>query len=1171
MSAAALPLGWRLETVTTTSGETGDKWVLHTGDRKKIVHSTLSATVGDVVCGARPDWSRAKLRRELGEVNWNCLDVPFETYLAENPDSARYLACRLRVRLLVVGLRKERDGFVRPVLDGRHSEALLERDVKDCIILLGTGGEYLGVVPELLNLPPLACHYTLTYWQRKCRPLKEILGLATEKPEPRSVSELKNFFEAENPEDFCCQIDFIAFSQGKRKNWCSESLTFGEGKNCLIVEARAGADHGLVYRETILKNESFPEQEPLPPAAPTQGDLASARNRSSSVKIVRNGLNLALDLGLVNEEEVAALSCKLGETAGALVLLYDDEKCPRYLRYVDRLTSFGVEIGCRPNQRKRVGGFFDRVAAVSEERAAARREILFPLTSKLEKLCSTKLGSRFKNCMWNLQSSVKKQRLVVSCTGDDDLHHIKYLYGQHFYDTAKKGSKTKVHLGFTPSNDLVSIWTGSCVIFNLNTYLDIGSHPEHARLLESLPEIKHLRSVSLSEEGSYRLKKRCASHCDALGAWTLQLWNSFGKSCLSDFNHELHTGFCGNLAKLCYTVVQSRLLSTCGPLDQGPEILKPFYGRLLRESCKGGFMYSCQQKISAGDGMGSGHGVKSVLELDVNTSYGFCCSTVALPGGFCVGFVNPNMSRQEGETFSWLQGTSYLCKCDGNRWTSYEFLATYATLARLSRKSPKIRSVYSNYSRRGIFNVGKFFLDLAVVFEDGGLGLWNFDPQYTHSCDHCPPLDRYVNGQTHEELREKAAKRDSAILSWIASTGVQATYQVISDCHDLLYSHRELRRACERDAELAHLNHLYPDTSVLDTRKMTEWLLDHRKNPELCFLAWMTGGLSKELKERYSAFVITPSQKTPGGQSLLADTEETSVVVTTEHFNYLVDNFDFVPDSIDAILFFKPDRKLSSVYEKLTDLRYRSLDPLQTNFLKKVLNLSIGYFGLNEKKVSSNYLLLNGAPKNFKIAQVVPYLEEGAGQATGSLLVCSSNKKKPKKAASRPPNALAAYVTVVERGKLRLIELLNFFQKHLPPDSFRLAYSNTDGVHLAFSEEDYDLLVPESDRQLYEREKSLLISEDKIPGRFKLEWHVKNDFSYVSPQIFQYAIVGKDVSLAKWAGVSRIGAEKAYAKSCELLEKGLVSVQQERRTDKRSNLEVATKTFVHKRPRTESN
>lgn len=1157
------PMGWRLETVRTTAGETGDKWVKHWGDGKTVEHATLAATVLDVACVARPEWSREKLRRALGEETWKSQSLSFERYLDEKPDAARYLASRLRVRLYVVGLRKERDGFVRPILDDRHREDLLGNDARDCVILLGATGEYLGVVPYLHNLPPLACHCDLTRWQKKCKPLKEILGLVTERPEPRTVGELKEYFAAEDRKNLSCQISFLALVEGKRKAWYSERLTFGDAENCLFVEARAGADHGLVYRLISLPHKKlFNEQAPGTPP-PTPRDLPSASNRASSVKVARNGLNLALDLGLLSQGEVAELAGKLGETAGALVLLYDIENCPRYLRYVDRHASFGVEIGCRPNQRKKVNGFFARVTEVAKERCSKRRDLLLPLMSRLEQLSAIKVASLYRTCLWNLQATVKKQRLLVCCPNDADLHHLKYLYGQYHYAAAPKGSKTKVHLGFTPGNDLVSVWTGNCLIFNLNTYLDVKAHPHHARLLESRPEIEHQKSISLFKGGTTPLKERCAQHCDALGAWTLDLWDTFGKNCLKDFGHDLHSTWCANLAKLCYSVVQSRLLSTCGLLDQGPEILKPFYGKLLREYSRGGFIYSCQEKISAGDEMvgSGGRFVKSILELDVNTSYGFCCSEAAIPGGFCVGFVAPDTAPQQ----------DFLFKCDRQRWMSEEFMATYVTLLRLSRKIPnrRIRSVYSNYSRRGLFYIGKFYVDLAVVFDNGTLGLCNFDPQYTHSCDLCPPLERYMNGQSHEELRAKAVRRDNAILAWIAITGTRATYQVVSSCHDLLYSPQELKRLFREETELSHLNHLHPLQKALTPAKMLDWLLEHRNDPKLCFLAWMTGGLSPALAERYSAFVVTPSERNPGGQSILAATGETPVVLTKDHFNYLVDNFGFLPDHIKAVLFFKPDTLVNRVYREVTDLRFLSSDPLQTSFLKKVLNLSIGYFGLNENKRAPNHLLLNGVPRRFEdtIQHIAPHLEAGAGEATGSLLVYSSNKRAAGRTSSRPPNALAAYVAVVERGKLRLIELLNFFQKHLPPNSFRLAYSNTDGVHLVFSEEDYDSLVAETARPQFEQDKSLLVSEDKVPGRFKLEWHVKNDFSYVSPQIFQYAVIGRDVSLAKWSGVSRIGAPEAYAKSCELLEKGLVSVQQERRADKRSNLEVVSKTFVHKRPR----
>ena len=244
VGVSAEPLrGWRLETVRTTGGETGEKWVRYWGNGP-IVHTTLAATVGDVACGARPDWNLPKLKRVFGEL----LDVPFERYIRDSPGLAKHLPRQLNVRLLVVGLRRKQDGYFRPILDGRHRVDLLREGVRDCVILLGAAGDYLGVVPEPHNLLPLACHCDLTSWQRKCRPLKELLGLSTDRPEPRTLGELKEFFAAVKLEGLSCQIDFVLFVQGQRQAWYSESLTFGDSSRRLFVQARAGADHGLVYR-----------------------------------------------------------------------------------------------------------------------------------------------------------------------------------------------------------------------------------------------------------------------------------------------------------------------------------------------------------------------------------------------------------------------------------------------------------------------------------------------------------------------------------------------------------------------------------------------------------------------------------------------------------------------------------------------------------------------------------------------------------------------------------------------------------------------------------------------------------------------------------------------------------------------------------------------------------
>jgi len=1152
VSMFAVKGNWRLETVGTKEGEWGEKW-MHRWGNEAVKHATLSASVCDIACSVQPSWDLKQLREIFGQD----LDAPFEKWLNEKRPGA--LLRLLGVPIYVVGLATTEGPLVRLVCDSRHFTDLPFKNV--CVILLGAKGEYLGKNPGIANLPPLLCSSEV-----RCKPLKELLGHATDRPNPRTAEEIKAFFEAENLSHIHCTVKFVGFVQGKRKTQYWSKLIFGNISDCqksVCIEARPGKDHLLIYR--ILPTPKVAAEQPaLPLPEPDSRDRLSARNRASCVKVKRSGLNLAFDLGLVDKPDVARISETLGKTAGVLVLLCDQENCPRYLRYSDQGGAFSVEMSCRSGGKKNVNRFFAKVEAAAKENSKIRSEALTAVLKELD----ARAGERtnfYVTCARTLRSTIAKQRIAVCCPDDSDLHHLKLMYAQYFYGAAKKGCTIKVRLCFTPSNVLTSFFTNTCLVLNVASFLDIKDDPEYIALASGAPQIQHLVPLKGDKE------KAAAAYADRAGAWALRLWTDFAKNCFRDFGHEMNASWCASLPNLCYSVAQARILEKSGPLDVGSEILKPFYGRLLRKFSRGGFVSSCCSKLAKGDFLdaadGTGFKAESLLELDVNASYGFCCSSADIPGGFCVGFVSKNFETADsGSKFVDNPSERNLLKRDGERWRQYEFRAAFATLLRISRESgKKIRSVYSNYSRRGLFSLGKCILDLAVVFEDGSLSLWNFDPQYTHGCESCPPLRRHVDGFNPANVRIRTLERDADVLSWMRNSAARAKYTVLSDCHDPGYSVADLEGIFQNEPELAALNQVAPAQSALEPTQMTRWLLEHRKDPALAFIAWMTGS---QPHQKFASFVVGSKKNRAVGQELCCSTGDKPALVTKEHFNYLVDKVGFRPTGIQAVLFFKTDGLTSAVYAELTQERYRSREPRQTAFLKKVLNLSIGFFGLNENK-PRNYFKLDTMTRRifnraFNSWDIDPNCLIENSNVNTFIATCS--KARPKKSgALRPPNTLAAYVAVVERGKLRIIELLNFFEKFLPQGSFKLLYCNTDGVHLAFAADSYRQLVPENLLAEFEKEEALLISDKKVPGLFKLEWRAGGDFRYVTAQIYNFAVVGEGVDKAKWSGVKGRTPAENYSDICRLLEKGSVEIPQQRRADKRNNLEVVEKKLVFKR------
>jgi len=69
---------------------------------------------------------------------------------------------------------------------------------------------------------------------------------------------------------------------------------------------------------------------------------------------------------------------------------------------------------------------------------------------------------------------------------------------------------------------------------------------------------------------------------------------------------------------------------------------------------------------------------------------------------------------------------------------------------------------------------------------------------------------RYVDGQTHDQVRAKTEKRDAAFEQWIGGVssggGVGSRrYIVVSDCHTPGYAPWSLEKSFRDLSELAHL------------------------------------------------------------------------------------------------------------------------------------------------------------------------------------------------------------------------------------------------------------------------------------------------------------------------------------------------------------------------------
>jgi hypothetical protein len=75
------------------------------------------------------------------------------------------------------------------------------------------------------------------------------------------------------------------------------------------------------------------------------------------------------------------------------------------------------------------------------------------------------------------------------------------------------------------------------------------------------------------------------------------------------------------------------------------------------------------------------------------------------------------------------------------------------------------------------------------------------------------------------------------------------------------------------------------------------------------------------------------------------------IMLSQDHYNYLVSEHNFQLDSVSGILLFKKDTILPSVFEHLTRERYlENSSSSKIVVIKSIINFACGYFGMNANR-----------------------------------------------------------------------------------------------------------------------------------------------------------------------------------------------------------------------------
>jgi hypothetical protein len=211
--------------------------------------------------------------------------------------------------------------------------------------------------------------------------------------------------------------------------------------------------------------------------------------------------------------------------------------------------------------------------------------------------------------------------------------------------------------------------------------------------------------------------------------------------------------------------------------------------------------------------------------------------------------------------------------------------------------------------------------------------------------------------------------------------------------------------------------------------------------------------------------------------------------------------------------------------------------------------------------VKSTYRLIATKGKRFHLDRQVPsdvvYVKDEC-----FAIVQTFHRPSTKRKASSSP--LPLFVCIIEYGKLRMSDILTFFDTWLLPRTHCHLYTNVDNVIMALSTPTLEDAVVPSLRNDFEQEKNRFFLAGK-PGHLKQEWTIpaENKWRFVSALVQNWAVMCADgTGIHKNSVLSNVTDQVSYDASCNILDKIVMSVPQIRRTNKMFNMETKEQNFT---------
>jgi hypothetical protein len=286
-----------------------------------------------------------------------------------------------------------------------------------------------------------------------------------------------------------------------------------------------------------------------------------------------------------------------------------------------------------------------------------------------------------------------------------------------------------------------------------------------------------------------------------------------------------------------------------------------------------------------------------------------------------------------------------------------------------------------------------------------------------------------------------------------------------------------------------------------------------------------------------------------------------SVILTKDYVSYLLSSWqnNFKIDKILGCLLYPRWREFNRVFAELVERRNSDqLASTEKRVLKNVVNYACGYFGLNSAKEKMRHPKMRLGTKvkrNINLNKTMVFSVESF-DTSDYIIFHSIASQGPRKFSSPVPVPL--YLSVVEMGKLRLLQILDWLEMGSEPGTVRHLYTNVDNLILALAEPDLDSLPSPRPASFALLRNHFFNGGKPLPGGLKLEWQVGpgRQWKFASCALQNWAVVTdattdrEEEDRSKTNLFAGVSARRSYECACKMLDKETVTLQLQRRVNK---------------------